>query len=165
MNKDDLIEIVQELLKPVLAANPEHFLVEIKVKPTNNIKVYVDGDKGVGIDELVRYNRSLYRQLEEKALFPEGDFSLEVSSPGLDEPLKMQRQFVKNTGRDVEVLLHDGTVITGKLVAVTDDTILVEETKAKPRAAGAPAKNKKAETVLHTLASADIKTTKVQIKF
>ena len=71
-------------------------MVEVRIKPTNNIKVYIDGDQGVSIEKLVNYNRKLYKKIEEDGMYPNGDFSLEVSSPGLDEPLKMHRQYQKN---------------------------------------------------------------------
>ena len=131
-------------------------MVDIRIKPTNNIKVFLDGDQGVGIDDLVKYNRMLYKQLEEDALFPDGDFSLEVSSAGLDEPLKLHRQYIKNIGREVQVTLHDGTVTEGKLVSADENNIVVEETKGK---------GKKAETLQHSFLFGDIKTTKILIKF
>ena len=143
-------------MEAILSFRPEHFLVDIKIKPTNNIKVFLDGDNGVGIDDLVKYNRSLYQQLEEECVFPDGDFSLEVSSAGLDEPLKMYRQYVKNTGRMVQVTTNDGKVTEGLLAAVSDNEITLEETKGK---------GKKAEMIQHTIIISDIKTTKILIKF
>ena len=151
-----VIQNVQGKIQNLLADNPEHFLVEIRVKPTNNIKVFIDGDKGVGIDDLVKYNRALYKQLEEEALFPDGDFSLEVSSPGLGEPLKMHRQYLKNIGRYVEVTTNEGQKIEGKLELVDDEAITVEETKGK---------GKKTEIIKHTIPLKDIKSTQIQIKF
>ena len=88
--------------------DPENFLVEVKIRPGNNIKVFVDADRGISIDKLAQYNRRLYRQIEESGLFPNNDFSLEISSPGLDEPLKLRRQYLKNIGRYVEVILKSG---------------------------------------------------------
>lgn len=156
MNNETIISTVTQKLEVILQDNPTVFLVEIRIKPTNNIKVFIDGDNGVGIDRLVSYNRQLYKQLEELAIFPEGDFSLEVSSPGLSEPLKMHRQYVKNTGRFVEVVLLDGTQVEGKMITVTDTEITLEEEKGK---------GKKKETVQHIVAFSNIKTTKIQIKF
>lgn len=156
MEKELIIEKVEKVLAAFLAANPGHFLVDIKIKPTNNIKVFLDGDNGIGIDDLVKYNRSVYHQLEEDGFFPDGDFSLEISSAGLDEPLKIHRQYIKNIGREVEVLKNDGTAFTGKLLSVEDGHITVEEIKGK---------GKKAETLQHTVALDDIKATKVQPKF
>lgn len=156
MVNESVIALVQQKLEALLAQKPEHFIVDIKIKPTNNIKVFLDGDKGVGIDELVQYNKALYKQMEEEAVFPDGDFSLEVSSPGLSEPLKLHRQYLKNTGRDAEVVLNDGTVINGKLLSADADQVVVEETKGK---------GKKAETIQHNILLNNIKTTKIQIKF
>lgn len=130
--------------------------MDIRIKPTNNIKVFLDGDKGVGIDDLVKYNRALYKQLEEEGTFPDGDYSLEVSSAGLDEPLKLHRQYVKNIGRDVQVTLKDGLVKEGKLLSASEMEMVVEETTGK---------GKKVETIQHTILFNDINTTKILIKF
>ena len=143
-------------MKALISAEPELFLVEIRIKPTNNIKVYIDGNHGVSVDRLVQYNRKLYKQLEEEGMFPEGDFSLELSSPGLDEPLKLHRQYLKNIGRYVEVTGKEGKRVEGKLISATDTEIVVEEVKGK---------GKKMETVQHTISFDDIKITKIQIKF
>jgi ribosome maturation factor RimP len=131
-------------------------VVGVRIKPTNNIKIYIDGDQGVSVDKLVSYNRKLYRQLEEEGLFPNGDFSLELSSPGLDEPLKLHRQYVKNIGRPVEVTLVDGAKKEGVLQVVGDTQIELTETKGK---------GKKMETHTHVIAFSEIKATKIQIKF
>ena len=136
--------------------DPENFLVEVKIRPGNNIKVFVDADRGISIDKLAQYNRALYRQIEEGRLFPNNDFSLEISSPGLDEPIKLHRQYLKNIGRYVEVILKDGMKREGKLVNVTDGEILIEEEKGN---------KKKKEIIRHSLSHDDIKTTKIQIKF
>ena len=118
--------------------------------------MFIDGDQGVSIDKLVRYNRNLYRQIEEEKMFPNDDFSLEVSSPGLEEPLKLNRQYQKNIGRYVEVVVEDGTKREGKLLSATATALIIEETKGK---------GKKIETVQHTINFDIIKTTKIQIKF
>ena len=103
------------------------FLVNMRIKPTNNIKVFLDADGGLSIDKSARLNRRLYALIEESGLFPEGDFSLEVSSPGVDEPLTSIRQYRKNIGRIVAVSPADGGAdITGKLAEVADDHIVLE---------------------------------------
>ncbi len=130
--------------------------MEIRIKPVNNIKVFIDGDQGISIEKLVQYNRRLYRQLEEEGFFSDADFSLEVSSPGLDEPLKLRRQYQKNIGRYVEVTNSEGVKKEGKLITVSEKNITVEERKGK---------GKKMELVTHSIPFEIIKTTKVQIKF
>src|SRR3954466_2645401 len=107
MDKETLIRTIEQKINDLLAAHPLHFLVEIRIKPTNNVKVFIDGDEGIILSELIDYNRKLYKILEESAMFPDGDFSLEVSSPGLDEPLKLFRQYKKNIGRFIEITLND----------------------------------------------------------
>src|SRR6185436_14996779 len=97
---EPIIADLERKINNLIAVDPALFLVEIKVKPTNNIKVFIDGDQGVRIDQLSQFNRRLYSQLEEENIFPNGDFSLELSSPGLEEPLKSHRQYLKNVGRD-----------------------------------------------------------------
>lgn len=156
MNEEALIPFITEKTTALISSDPDLFIVTVRVKPTNNIKVFIDGDQGVSIDRLVMFNRKLYRQLEEENVFPNGDFSLELSSPGLDEPLKMYRQYVKNIGRYVEVTDPEGGKIEGKLVEVTEPGIVVEETKGK---------GKKMETISHRIPFEKIKTTKIQIKF
>ena len=65
-------ETVQKLLEPLLTEDV--FLVGIKIKPTNNIKVYLDADKGLGIEKCTKINRALYKVIEEMGLYPDGDF-------------------------------------------------------------------------------------------
>jgi ribosome maturation factor RimP len=156
MDQISLITNLQERAATLIGAEKDLFVVEVRIKPTNNIKIYVDGDQGVSVDKLVSYNRKLYRQLEEEGLFPNGDFSLELSSPGLDEPLKLHRQYVKNIGRPVEVTLVDGAKKEGVLQVVGDTQIELTETKGK---------GKKMETHTHVIAFSEIKATKIQIKF
>jgi ribosome maturation factor RimP len=161
MDSVTLLATVESMIQPLLAAEPEYFLVEARIKPTNNIKIFLDGDHGITIEKCVRFNRALYRKFEELNLFPLGDFSLELSSPGLDEPLKLNRQYKKNIGRAVEILLQDGSKIEGKLLEVTEDGIMIEETIGKkPLRPG-----KIAETVNHTFLFNNIKTTKIQVVF
>ena len=104
------IQAITAMMQELLQAHAGDFLVEVRIKPTNNIRVAVDADAGLSIQHCVGYNRALYKRLEESGLFPADDFSLEVTSPGLDEPLKMHRQYLKNLGRPVEVMLTDGTL-------------------------------------------------------
>lgn len=156
MTNETIIQQVSQIANELLAGDPDYFLVEVRIKPTHNIKVFLDADSGVSIARCATFNRGLYKKIEEAGWFPEGDFSLEVSSPGLDEPLKMLRQYRKNIGRQVEVTLNDATKKEGKLLEVTDDGIIVEETKGK---------NKKKEVIAHSLLFDNIKQTKIQVVF
>lgn len=163
MASDIEIQAITDMMQQMLDSDPSYFLVSVRVKPTNNIKIALDADTGVSIDRCAAYSRGLYKKIEEAGLFPGGDFSLEVSSPGIDEPLKMFRQYVKNVGRNVEVMLNDGAKVEGKLLAVNEKELVIEETKGKNPAHRGP--NKKTEVLQHTLSFDNIKSTKIQIVF
>ena len=132
------------------------FLVSIKVKPTNNYKIYLDADGGLGIEKCIKINRALYKIMEEMGMYPDGDFSLEVSSPGVGEPLQLLRQYKKNIGRNIELLLNNEEIIEGKLIAATDDIITIQVVKGKGK-----------KTTIEDIDTncTDIKQAKVQIKF
>lgn len=156
MTIETQVQAVERMIEGLLADDPQYFLVEVKIRPTNNIKVFLDGDSGISIERCITYNRQLYKIIESSDVFPADDFSLEVSSPGLDEPLKSLRQYRKNAGRKVEVLLKDGVKTEGVMKAVTESGIIVEETRGK---------NKKKEIIEHDFPFDSIKSTKIQIVF
>ena len=133
MDAGKLRQTIEDCIKNLLQENEDTFLVDVKIKPGNNIKVFVDADNGVTIDTCTRINRAIYREIEENGLFPNGDFSLEVSSPGVDEPLKLLRQYKKSIGRRVEVVMNDEIKKEGKLVEVNADEIVIEETDNKSK--------------------------------
>ena len=156
MQAETQIRTLEDRIQGLLADHPSHFLVEVRIKPTNNIKVFIDGDEGVNLGQLIEYNRKLYRQLEDTGAYPDGDFSLEVSSPGLDEPLKLFRQYKKNIGRFIDVTLLDTSKKEGKLLDATEDAITIETETGK---------GKKKETRQDVIPFDQIKNTKIQIKF
>ena len=154
MTQDTHIQTVEKLLGPLL--QDDIFLVEIKIKPINNIKIYLDADNGLGIEKCIRINRALYKIMEEMGIYPNGDFSLEVSSPGVEEPLKLLRQYYKNTGRNVEVITNENIRFEGKLAGVNENEITIEYTEGK---------GKKAVNINKTIGFNDIKQTSVLVKF
>lgn len=156
MNNEAQIQALEKKVEALLSGEPDHFLVEIRIKPTNNIKVFIDGNQGISIEKLVQYNRRLYKQLEEENQYPNGDFSLEVSSPGLDEPLKLHRQYLKNIGRYVEVTDPEGLKKEGRLISADENGIVLEEQRGK---------GKKMEIIQHSIPFTAIKATRVQVKF
>ena len=127
MMPDTKQKAIEDFVNAQLEGSEDVFLVEVKVIPGNNIKVFLDADNGITIEKCIKVNRALYNQIEESELFPNGDFSLEVSSPGVEEPLKLHRQYKKNIGRTVEVTMNDETKKEGKLITVNDDEIIIEE--------------------------------------
>ncbi len=132
------------------------FIVNIKIKPTNNVKLYLDADEGLSISKSAGVNRKLRVLIEESGMFPDGDFSLEVSSPGVDEPLLQPRQYNKNIGREVLVTMQDETApeVLGTLKEADEEKLVLEVTQGK-----------KKEISLVEIPLASIKKTVVQIKF
>ncbi|MBN8836959.1 MAG: ribosome maturation factor [Sphingobacteriia bacterium] len=156
MSTETQIQQIEQLVNEMLQTETEYFCISIRIKPTNNIKIYLDGDNGLAIDKCVQFNRKLYKMIEEKGWYPEGEFSLEVSSPGVDEPLKNERQYKKNIGRSVEIVFQDGSKKEGKLTAVAESDIIIEHISGK---------GKKAVTQQLVIPFSNIKTTTVQVKF
>jgi ribosome maturation factor RimP len=111
---------IEEKVKEILGEG-ELFLVEVKVSKNNNIQVFIDGDNGVKIQDCI----DLSRQLEECLDRESEDFELSVLSFGLEEPLKMQRQYVKNIGRSLQVEDEQGS-FTGTLISANEESFTIE---------------------------------------
>jgi ribosome maturation factor RimP len=156
MDQQTAIKAIKELIEKTIDGDNDVFLVSVRIKPTNNFKVYLDADSGLSIEKCIKINRALYKAIEEYGWYPDGDFSLEVSSPGVDEPLKMLRQYKKNVGRKLEVVFKDDTKKEGKLTGVDESNIHIEYTEGK---------NKKAVTHNQEIAFSDIKQATVLISF
>jgi ribosome maturation factor RimP len=123
------LEKIEEFVKDFIAESKDLFLVEVKIAPGNKITVLLDGDHGVTIENCTVVNKALYKFIEEQELF--ANFSLEVSSFGVDKPLQLFRQYKKNIGRSVEVLLNDGTKVEGTLTEVNEEDIKIEQKTGK----------------------------------
>jgi ribosome maturation factor RimP len=122
---------VLQFLEPLLAEYPDLFLVELRItgdQRSQRVQIFVDGDEGVDIDACASISRRLGAQLEEHEIF-EDKYILEVSSPGLDMPLVLMRQYEKNVGRNLKIKLADGSVLKGKLVEVSAEQIKIIDNK------------------------------------
>lgn len=133
----ELKDIITELAEQSLPGN-EFFIVEVKVTgKTNQQKVLViaDGDKGISIDDCAELSRKLGEALDKTDLL-QGAFHLEVSSPGADEVIKNPRQYIKNTGRRLEILNEDDELIIGKLEAIKENSIVITPEVKKKKTSG-----------------------------
>lgn len=119
------IQKIEEMLLPLLEGT-DIFVVSLKIKPTNNIKIFLDADDGFPISKSTGINKKLRRMIDEAEMYPEGDYSLEVSSPGVDEPLLFIRQYQKNIGRNIEITPIEGAVIVGKMLSADEEKVLLE---------------------------------------
>lgn len=133
MHIDALEKSIIEIVNQLLNDDSAYFLVDVSIQPVNNIKIFIDGDQGVSINKCTQWNRILYKKLEESNSFPNGDFSLEISSPGIDNPLKLHRQYLKNIGKLVEVIEKTDQKTEGLLAKVNniDITLQIKEGKGK----------------------------------
>lgn len=119
---------VRELVEEKITAEgrSDLFIVDIKMQANGNLIILVDGDSGIGIDDIVSISRHVGFHLEEENLI-ETAYNLEVSSPGIDAPLTLIRQYLKNIGRSLSIKITDGTKREGKLTGITEDAILIDE--------------------------------------
>lgn len=147
---------VRVLVEAKIVDREDLFLVGVKMHPSGRLEVLVDGDQGIGIRECAEISRYVGFELEEADAVGHA-YRLEVSSPGIDTPLASVRQYRKNIGRNVQVLLNESMAKEGELVEVTDEHIIIKE-KIKE-------KGKKAVEHQSTIPFGSIKTTKVLISF
>ncbi|MBY0425831.1 MAG: ribosome maturation factor RimP [Cytophagales bacterium] len=109
------------------------YLVKLNVNDlgkTKKINVYIDSDGPVTIEDCTKLSRKINKAAEEENLI-EGDYTLEVSSPGAESPLLFNRQYKKNIGRNFKVEQQDKTVIEGKLIHADESTVQIEVTVKK----------------------------------
>lgn len=148
---------IQDFVNRYIQQWPEVFIVEITVSASNKITVLLDADNGMNVGRCAEVNRALYKFVEAENFFPENNFSMEVSSPGIDRPLKLLRQFTKNIGRTVEISKSDNSELCGKLVAASEDLITIEKEEKQ--------KKKQTEKVLINIPFTDIRQVKVLVTF
>lgn len=156
MNKDQITELLQPYLE-----DDRIFIVEVKIgegKIRQTITILLDTDEGIKIEECASISRRLAHFIETNELITDA-YNLEVSSPGIDQPLLLKRQYIKNIGRNLKLQLIEGSEKIGALENVTDEGIVFKEETKK-------SKGKKV-VLLESLSIAfeNIKQAKVQISF
>ena len=118
---------IENLVEPLL--EKDQFLVNIIHKSgsgSGKLLVLVDSDTGLTIDDCARISRKLSIELENRDYF-DSNYLLEVSSPGIDQPLQLIRQYLKNIGKKLRIHMLDGQEIEGKLTDVQKDFIRIEK--------------------------------------
>lgn len=132
------MDIISEIRQWVEDAMQEgYFLVDVEQKAgSKKISVFIDGDMGVNVEVCRQISKVLSEKLDEKD-YGESAYYLEVSSPGVDKPLKWQRQYPKHVGRELEITLTGNNVIIGKLenVSEAEITVLLKDKKKSYKAA------------------------------
>jgi ribosome maturation factor RimP len=157
-----LLQHMIEKEKIILLANEkltvDQFLVGVTVSASNVIHVMVDSDTGISINQIVEISRHIENGLNRE----EEDFELSVFSAGLSEPFNLVRQYKKNVGAEIEVILLNGIKFIGMLSQADDQGIDLEIT-TKEKIEG----SKKRELVIkvHHFGYSEIKEAKKIIKF
>ncbi len=143
-------QLIKELTNTHLEGT-DRFAVSIAVRSDNRIRIFIDSDTHVLIEHCIELSKFIESQLDRDI----EDFELNVSSSGLDQPYKLSRQYIKNIGREVAVLLKDNNKINGTLIAADNESFSIKEiTKVK----------KTITETTHSFQYSDIKETKEIIK-
>ena len=124
-------EKVEKLLEDALVEKPSLFLINMTISETNQIRVVIDGDTGVSVQDCIDVSRAIEHNLDRE----EEDFSLEVHSAGVSEPLTMVRQYKKNIGRSLQLKTEEGT-IEGEVTAATDEAVTLQWKAREPKPVG-----------------------------
>lgn len=153
---------VKELVEEKIADRPDLFIVNIQMLSNGKLSVLLDGDAGISIDDCVKISRHVGFHLEEEDAIEQA-YVLEVSSPGAESPFVNSRQYLKNIGRQVEIVLKDQKVLQGELLEYNEDSLKIASilpTKGKK-----VIKGRKPETEDVEVSLSDILSTKVIISF
>lgn len=149
---------VSRLVNEFLETREDLFLVDLKISPASDITVILDGDHGVSLQDCLDASRAVEFNLDREV----HDFGLQVMSAGLSEPLESPRQFKKNIGREIELLLKDDSSLEGELLRVDEEKIVLKLEYRRPKLVG---KGKEDVVEEREIPYSDIKKALVVIKF
>lgn len=153
-----LREKVEKLLEEAFEENNSLFLIGLEIDNSNHISVVIDGDNGVSVNDCISVSRKVEHNLDRE----EEDFSLDVASAGVSQPLMMPRQYRKNIGRKLAVTTSQGEKFEGELVQMEGERITLRWKAREPKPVG---KGKVTVTKEAVLPLEDIKEAKVIITF
>lgn len=148
---------VEGYVNEALIDNDGLFLVDLNISADNKISLIIDGDKGVPLSECIRISRAVEAHLDRE----EEDFSIDVATPDIAKPITLQRQYIKNIGRILNVTT-DSEKFEGKLEEVTEQNIVLSWKAREPKEIG---KGKVTVDKSVSLTFEEIKETKVKILF
>ncbi len=151
-------DTVKDLLDQALDQRKDLFLIDFEILSDNTIRVVIDGDKGVLVEDCIYISRAIEHNLDRE----EQDFSLEVTSCGATSPLQLPRQYNKHIGRNLEVKTFEGDKVEGQLADVNEEDITLKWKTREPKPVG---KGKVTVTKEVNIAFENIKEAKVKIKF
>lgn len=149
---------IERLLEDFLENREDLFLIDLKISANDDVTIVLDGDEGVTLQDCLDASRAVEFNMDREA----HDFSLQVMSAGLSEPLSRPRQFKKNIGRPLEIILLNDIRIEGELTKVEEDSITLLLRYRKPKEVGKGKIDVEEEKIIHFQ---DIKKALVTIKF
>lgn len=148
INKERIEKLVEAAIKEL---STDVYVADIIVKSDNRIYVFLDSDTYVHIEDCIVISKHVENQIDRES----EDFELNVSSYGATQPLKFSRQYIKNIGRNLEVLKQDDTEVIGEITAANDNGIVLLVTPKK----------KKETPISMELTYNEIKEAKIMISF
>jgi ribosome maturation factor RimP len=130
-----MIDNIERIVKDSLP-DEGYFVVELEQDQNAIIRLTVDHENGIGIDDIAKISRAINRGIHDQK-GEEADFQLEVSSPGADTPLRHLAQFKRHLGRTLEIKPEEGKPFHAELIGFEDDHLIVKEkilpTKQQPK--------------------------------
>src|SRR5690606_29363964 len=153
-----LKEKVQQLLDDAFDQQTHLYLVALDIDESNNIKITIDGDQGVSVQDCVNISRAVEHNIDRETV----DFSLEVGSAGATSPLVLPRQYKKNIGRTLQIKTTDNAKLEGVLDQVSDNAITISWSVREPKEIG---KGKVTVQKTQEIPLQEIKESKVKIIF
>jgi ribosome maturation factor RimP len=150
-------ELIEDLVKQKIEGT-DIYIVDISISASNKITIEIDKPEGILISDCLAISRQIENNLDRE----KEDFELMVSSPGIDQPFKILKQYQKYIGKKVSTKTNEGKKITGVLEEVNEEQIkLSEEVKEK-----VPGKSKKIKVKKeYIIPFKEIKETKLVISF
>ncbi|WP_296382139.1 ribosome assembly cofactor RimP [Winogradskyella sp.] len=149
---------VEDLLQNALNERQNLFLIDFVLSGDNAIKIVIDGDNGVLVEDCMFISRAIEHNIDRD----EHDFSLEVLSSGAATPLTLPRQYKKHVGRNLEIITLDSQDLEGELIDVNDQGVVLKWKTREPKPVG---KGKVTVTKEANVTFENIKEAKVKIKF
>lgn len=129
LNKDELYQWIEQQVEDF--GEEDYWLAEVDFNPSSNkLTIFVDCDTGITLEACRSLSRHIEKLLDDEGLLGE-TYALEVSSPGVDRPLASMRQYQKNLGRIIKIILKDGIELVGKLKRIEEEHLIIQEETRK----------------------------------
>lgn len=147
---------INDLIEAALRDRTDLFLIECTISSDHHIRILLDGDQGVNLKTCIEISRSIEHNLDRET----EDFSLEVASAGVGNPLQNRRQYTKNIGRKLRVERDSEPTLEGVLTAATETDFTLEWKQREPKPVG---KGKHTVIKKEILSYQEIKSAKVLV--